>query len=179
MATSFNERVNFCCLLHSEEILYKPGGGMMLHYKRDETTIRECPAAMKLQRGCSECYKGIGWQEPDCNSCKPGWQAPDCEACRIGWHGNNCHVCKFGFDPRTGCTTCIQNGLWQGTVEISQDIWGYSVRLSFEGHDCSTLVPGTTFLFLRVVKCSLLSSTFKVIFGFFLKECTVNFPECN
>lgn len=91
----------------------------MLYYKKD-AAVTECPQTMRLEDGFFECTNGVGWEGPECDSC------------------------KFGFDANKSCGQCIENGLWVGTVNAR---WNdqpvpYTVHFTFEGDECATLTPG-------------------------------------
>lgn len=62
----------------------------------------------------------------------PGWQEPECS------------FCKFGFETASGCTTCILNGVWMGTVVEDGVEKTMKIHMTFGGENCSTVADGVS-----------------------------------
>ena len=115
---------------------------------RDPITLNRKPGKQILQNDTDVTIGCLrGWEEPDCQTCIHGWRKPNCDACApnfgppgectsclTGWAGENCDYCEgFGFSEESGCTECIENGRWVGTLTL---------YLTFEPPECINLVPG-------------------------------------
>ena len=156
------EMTQQCCLLLGNEIGYRQPGNQTLYHIIEAKikcekgwTGHNCDSCARnygpaglcdrcltgwAGENCSEC--AIGWTGPECSSCATNFGPPgQCDSCLAGWTGDNCDVCGFGFSTESNCTECIQNGLWEGTLNGKP----LEIHLTFTGESCSQFVPGSSY----------------------------------
>ena len=112
-----DQSIHWCCLVTEPEIHYRKPGNMILYYRKNTRVARQ-----------------IHRTDGNGHVCAPGWTGPECDVCE-----------GFGISTESGCTECIQIGKWTGT-------WGaffqvMTVFLTFQGPECTNLVPGKCLLY--------------------------------